>query len=149
MHLIDSQIKEIERNDLMLGEVMLPEQFADMFRNTHVSPEHHLMVAILEDAIACYLRCGRAIGLNRPAKREVLRWEAERWIFEDLASLLPFSYVCEVLGIDHHWLRIQLEQRSLSGEPAKRYRQRVVPTGRPCQIEAPRKHVRTTGQYHI
>ena len=141
VQLLDSHINEIGRSGLALDMTILPEQFAGMLRSAEVSPEHRLMVAILEDALACYLGGGKIIGLYRLSKREALHWEAERWIFGANDTLLPFSDVCNALNMDPVWLRRELEKRSASGEPYRRVKQRIVSVSQQ-KIEEPRKHVR-------
>jgi len=66
------------------------------------TPELHLMLAILEDAIACYLKT-----LKRPRQNpEILARQAEYWIrLEDWDSPFSFNNICEALGMDPAALR--------------------------------------------
>lgn len=76
-------------------------------RKLHWDPEKKLMLAVLEDAIACFQQYVCA----RDRKGKVLFKEAEHW-FQDTNSDWPFSFanVCETLGFDPDYLRQGLAQ---------------------------------------
>ena len=67
----------------------------------HAEPLGRLMVAVLEDAIACF----QAYWLKPSPKNEKLYREADEWIASDSDDPFSFSNVCENLGINPKWLR--------------------------------------------
>ncbi|HYC54774.1 MAG TPA: hypothetical protein VEL28_07535 [Candidatus Binatia bacterium] len=66
------------------------------------TPERALMMAVLEDAIACY--AGR---LKAPRENpQILRRQAEHWLqAEDWDSPFSFNNVCDALALDPKALR--------------------------------------------
>jgi len=72
-----------------------------------LEPEKKLMLAVLDDAIACFQKYAFA----RDRKRKVLFQEAENWV-QDTNSDWPFSFanVCEILGFGPDYLRHGLGQ---------------------------------------
>jgi hypothetical protein len=76
-------------------------------RKSYWEPEEKLMLAVLDDAIACFQKYAFA----RDRKRKVLFQEAEDWV-QDTNSDWPFSFanVCETLGFDPDYLRQGLGQ---------------------------------------
>ncbi len=69
--------------------------------------EEALMLAILEDAIACFKR----YALARGAKAQGLFQEAEAWILDEGSDwLFSFENVCESLGLNPKYLRRGLLQ---------------------------------------
>ena len=88
---------------LFQPDTLLPEQYLDTFRRKlHLEPEKKLMLAILEDAIACYQKYLFA----RDSKGKTLFLDAEEWI-EDVtgAGIFAFDSVCETLGLNPDYLR--------------------------------------------
>jgi len=71
-----------------------PEEF---IKAAEWTPEQGLMLAILEDAIACYRR-----ELRRPRQNpEILARQAEFWIrLNEWNSPFSFNNVCEGLGLE-------------------------------------------------
>jgi hypothetical protein len=65
-----------------------------------------LMLALLEDAIACYQ--GRFFKPSRT--NDKLFQEAEEWIHSDDEGVFSFNNVCETLGLHPQRLRKGLEQ---------------------------------------
>jgi hypothetical protein len=64
--------------------------------------EFRLMLAVLEDAVKCYLKYAPA--KDRRGKQHFR--EAEEWIFQRGSDwLFSFENVCEVLGIDPDYMR--------------------------------------------
>ena len=108
-----------------------PEQWADQHRTRELSPEKRMLLAVLDDAVRCYLEYGEA----EPACRgEKLFKEAKLWIEGEWSSYLTFEYVCEVLGIDSKWLRRGLEKARAAGMRKVAYRE--APLRGPKQIAA-------------
>jgi hypothetical protein len=76
-------------------------------RKSYLEPEEKLMLAVLEDAIACFQKYAFA----RDRNGKVLFQEAEYWV-QDSNSHWPFSFanVCEILGLAPDYLRQGLGQ---------------------------------------
>ncbi len=93
---------------LFQPDTLLPEQYMETFRRKlHLEPEKKLMLAILEDAIACYQK----YVLARDSKGKMLFAEAEEWFAERGGDwLFSFSSVCETLGFNPDYLREGLFQ---------------------------------------
>lgn len=88
---------------LFQPDTLLPDQYLDTFRRKlHLEPEKKLMLAILEDAIACYQKYLFA----RDSKGKALFQEAEEWLEEvNGAGVFAFDSVCETLGLNPDYLR--------------------------------------------
>ncbi len=84
------------------------DQYTDTVkRKTPLEPEKHLLLAILEDALACY----RKNLFARTAKKQAAYRDAEEWIFAtDDERFLSFESVCGVLGIEPSYLRRGLRE---------------------------------------
>ena len=88
---------------LFQPDTLLPDQYLDTFRRKlHLEPEKKLMLAILEDAIACYQKYLFA----RDSKGKALFREAEEWV-EEVGGTNVFSFdsVSEALGLNPDYLR--------------------------------------------
>ena len=74
----------------------------ETFRRSYSRPEAKLMLAVLDDAIACFQKYAFA----RDRKGKVLFQEAEEWV-QATNSDWPFSFVniCEMLGFGPDYLR--------------------------------------------
>ncbi len=71
-------------------------------------PEHSLMVAVLEDAVRCYLNYADAAD----RKQRALADDADAWFAStDRTRLYDFENVCDVLGIDAAYFREHLQRR--------------------------------------
>ena len=69
-----------ERFADVLPDVMLPTQFADVWRNSHARPpEVRLIIAVIEDAVRCYRRC---LNGTRSRARRIFR-ETDEWFAAD------------------------------------------------------------------
>jgi hypothetical protein len=90
-------------SSLFQPDTLLPEQYLDTFRRKlHLEPEKKLMLAILEDAIACYQKYIFA----RDSKGKALFHEAAEWVEEPGgATVFSFDSVCETLGLNPEYLR--------------------------------------------
>jgi hypothetical protein len=88
---------------LFQPDTLLPDQYLDTFRRKlHLEPEKKLMLAILEDAIACFQKYVFA----HDVKGKALFNEAEEWIEElDGDGIFAFNSVCESLGLTPDYLR--------------------------------------------
>jgi hypothetical protein len=65
-------------------------------------PEQDLMLAVLEDAIACYMKHVRA----RRGSAKALFEEAERWFFDDSRDwIYSFPNICQMIGLDTNYVR--------------------------------------------
>jgi hypothetical protein len=77
-----------------------------------------LLLAVLEDAVACYVRhAGARRGRSRQAFEEARQWLEST----DRGSLFTCESICDALGIDTEYLRRGLrERRARRTEPARR-----------------------------
>jgi hypothetical protein len=93
---------------LFQPDTLLPEQYLETFRRKlHLEPEKKLMLAVLEDAIACFQKYVFA----RDGKGRMLFQEAEDWVLDTNSDwLFSFSNVCETLGFNPEYLRQGLAQ---------------------------------------
>jgi len=82
-------------------------------RTIQWSPELALMLAVLEDAVACYRRT-----LKRPRQNpEILARQAEFWVrLEDWEAPFSFNNICDALGLDP----VATRERVLTGAPAEK-----------------------------
>jgi len=90
-------------SSLFQPDTLLPEQYLDTFRRKlQLEPEKKLMLAILEDGIACFQKYVFA----RDGKGKALFREAETWV-EDKGgeAVFAFDSVCESLGLDPEYVR--------------------------------------------
>ena len=88
---------------LFQPDTLMPEQYLETFRRKlHLEPEKKLLLAVLEDAIACFQKYLFA----KDGKGRVLFIEAEEWILDrDTDWLFSFANVCEMLGFEPSYLR--------------------------------------------
>jgi hypothetical protein len=102
-------VKDCETVSTCLGAAaVLPEQFTSPAASPQkMRGEVALMVAVLEDAIACFQKGARATG--KRARR--LAREAEEWLWSN-DPRWPFSCVniCAVLGIEPGYMRLGLKR---------------------------------------
>ncbi len=100
----DSGLSMEERvSSLFQPDTLLPDQYLETFRRkSHLEPEKKLMLAILEDAIACFQKYVFA----RDSKGEALFNEAEEWIQQRAGGgVFAFDAVSEALGLNPDYLR--------------------------------------------
>jgi hypothetical protein len=90
-------------SSLFQPDTLLSEQYLETCRRkTHLEPEIRLMLAVLEDAVACFQKYVAA----QRRKEKVLFQEAEEWFLEkDSDSFYSFENICESLGLDPDYLR--------------------------------------------
>jgi hypothetical protein len=103
---------------LFQPDTLLPGQYLDTYRRkTHLDAETRLMLAVLEDAVACFQK----YVLARDGKgREMFR-QAEEWIVaEESAWLFSFDNISEALGLNPAYLRqglMRWKKAILDGRP--------------------------------
>lgn len=88
---------------LLQPDTVLPSQYyAALRRKTIQEPERRLVVAILEDAVDCYIK--HMFSTDRRSRQ--LFADAEEW-FADSDRDWPFAFenVCEFLNLDPVYLR--------------------------------------------
>ena len=111
-------------SSLFQTDTLLPEQYLDTFRRkTHLEPEKRLMLAVLEDAIACFQKYLHA----RDGKGKTLFRDAAQWIEEENADwLFSFENICETLDFNPRYVRdglMRWKEGKLQARPqAKVYR---------------------------
>lgn len=90
---------ESDTSDVYLqSDVLLSDQYREIFRRHALDPEKRLMLAILEDAVKSFQGAvERPSGNSRTAETWILRDDPE-WPFS-------FDNVCEFLDIDPYYLR--------------------------------------------
>ena len=105
------------------ADILATEDFVRVHRSRPLSPEHGLMVAVLEVALADYQRCWKVHdkkGIERFA-------DAQAWILESNSEWI-FSFVncCEAIGIEPDYLRQGL-LRWKQGKRTKLLKARAMP----------------------
>jgi hypothetical protein len=94
---------------LLEPDTLLASQYFDRVRRRAVfDGERRLMVAVLEDGVATYLKHA---GAEEPQARELFQ-DAEAWVESDDAGwLYSFANVCAMLDLDAGYLRRGLRAR--------------------------------------
>ena len=124
-----SRLTTSERfSSLFQPDTVMPAQYMETFRRlTYLEPEKRLMLAVLEDGVACFQKY--ATARNGRGKR--IFQETESWINEEPSErLFAFVNVCETLGFDADYLR-----QGLMGWKAAHLKERAM--GRVYQLVAP------------
>jgi hypothetical protein len=94
---------------LFQPDTVLPAQYLEtVSRKTHLEPEKKLMLAVLEDAMACFQKYGSV----RDGKGKILFSEAEEWILLEHNDdwLFSFDNICEALGLNPGYVRKGLQR---------------------------------------
>jgi hypothetical protein len=106
--------------------LLLPGQYADLVRRNHViEGELKLLLAVLEDAIRCYLRYANVKDGDR--RREFI--EVRNW-FEGARAgvrrgdIFSFENLCAALGIEPRYLLDRLQILTIDDLPSRRYQMR-------------------------
>jgi hypothetical protein len=106
--------------------LLLPGQYADLVRRNHViEGELKLLLAVLEDAIRCYLRYANSKDGER--RREFI--EVRNW-FEGAkggvrrCDIFSFENLCAALGIEPRYLLDRLRILTIDDLPSRRYQMR-------------------------
>src|SRR6266478_6012886 len=94
----------IDLSQIVANDAILPEQYCDLIaRSTQLCPELRLLLAVLDDALRCWV--GKT---GTFATRERRQAEAEKWLFGNYETVLSFIFVCQYLNIDPHYFRDHL-----------------------------------------
>jgi hypothetical protein len=90
-------------SSLFQPDTLIPAQFLETFRRlTHLQPEKRLMLAVLEDGVACFQKYATA----RDGKGKRIFQETEEWVLEEPSErIFCFASVCETLGLNAEYLR--------------------------------------------
>ncbi len=107
--------------------LLLPGQYADLVRRNHViEGELKLLLAVLEDAIRCYLRnVNTKDGERRRDFVEVRNWfEAGGRVGARRGDIFSFETICEALGIEPRVLLERLQILTIGDLPSRRYQMR-------------------------
>ncbi len=88
---------------LFQPDTLLPAQYLENYRRkSYMEPETRLMLAVLEDAVACYQK----YVLAHDERGVELFNDAEAWVMrEDPEWLFSFDNICESLGINPAYMR--------------------------------------------
>lgn len=98
---------DVNTEDRLTGflapDAILPAQFFQSLRSKgRFDGERRLMIAILEDAVNCFMKQVHAV---EPKARQ-LYLDAEEWIMaEDPSWFFSFENVCNTLDLDPEYLR--------------------------------------------
>jgi len=104
----DESLSELSNCGLPVEEGILPAQFHDLLhRSGERSGEHRMMLALLEDALHCWLGTANA-GICVQVRRERAHREADAWIFGRYWSPLSFEQVCGWLDLNPDYVRREL-----------------------------------------
>ncbi len=107
--------------------LLLPVQYVDLVRRNHViEGELKLLLAVLEDAIRCYLRNANAKdGERRRDFVEVRTWfEGGGSASARHADIFSFENLCAALGIEPRCLLARLRILTINDLPSRRYQMR-------------------------
>jgi hypothetical protein len=106
--------------------LLLPVQYADLVRRNHViEGELKLLLAVLEDAIRCYLRNVNAKdGERRREFVEVRAWFEGSIDGSRCGDIFSFENLCAALSIDPQVLLDRLQILTIGDLPSRRYQMR-------------------------
>jgi len=95
-------------SSLFQPDTLLTEQYLDTYRRkTHLEPEKRLILAVLDDAVACFQKY---VSAQKP-KEKALFQEVEEWFMEKESDwAFSFENICESLDLDPDYLRKGLVQ---------------------------------------
>jgi hypothetical protein len=119
-------------HSLYQPDIVLPFQYFELFhRNAYLEAEKRLMLAVLEDAVACFQKYHSA----QDKKGKKLFQEVDEWIrSKDDDWLFSFEYICETLAVNPDYVRRgllawkekqPLSQRFGQSKGAKRFSERA------------------------
>jgi hypothetical protein len=103
---------------LFQPDTLMPAQYLEHYRRkSHLEPETRLMLAVLEDGVACYQK----YVLARDEKGRQMFRDAEEWVLrEDSDWLFSFDNICEAMGLNPQYLRkgmVLWKQAQLDAQP--------------------------------
>lgn len=103
---------------LFQPDTLMPAQYLENYRRkTHLEPETRLMLAVLEDGVACYQK----YVLARDERGRQLFRDAEEWVLqEDNDWLFSFDNICEAMGLNPEYLRkgmVRWKQAQIGAQP--------------------------------
>ena len=106
--------------------LLLPGQYVDLVRRNHViEGELKLLLAVLEDAIRCYLRNVDAKdGERRRDFVEVRHWFETSGRGARRGDIFSFDNLCAALGIEPRVLLDRLRILTIGDLPSRRYQMR-------------------------
>ncbi len=106
--------------------LLMPGQYVDLVRRNHViEGELKLLLAVLEDAIRCYLRnVNSKDGERRREFIEVRKWFEVDSIAGRRAEIFSFENLCVALGIEPRGLLARLRILTIADLPSRRYQMR-------------------------
>jgi len=106
--------------------LLLPGQYVDLVRRNHViEGELKLLLAVLEEAIRCYLRNLNAKdGERRREFVEVRHWFEGKSASVGHGDIFSFENLCAALGIEPRYLLDRLNLLTLGDLPSRRYQMR-------------------------
>jgi hypothetical protein len=106
--------------------LLLPGQYVDLVRRNHViEGELKLLLAVLEDAIRCFLRNANSKeGERRREYIEVRTWFEGSIAGARRADIFSFENVCAALGIEPRCLLARLRILTIADLPSRRYQMR-------------------------
>jgi hypothetical protein len=106
--------------------LLLPGQYADLVRRNHViEGELKLLLAVLEDAIRCYLRNLNAKdGERRRDFIEVKNWFEGSRLGSRRSDIFSFENLCAALCIEPRYLLDRLRILTIGDLPSRRYQMR-------------------------
>jgi hypothetical protein len=106
--------------------LLLPVQYADLVRRNHViEGELKLLLAVLEDAIRCYLRYANAKDGERHREFiEVRNWFEGARAGVRRGDIFSFENLCAALEIEPRYLLDRLRILTIDDLPSRRYQMR-------------------------
>ena len=93
---------EEKLTSLFQPDTLLSHQYFATFRRKQLEPEKRLMLAVLEDAVACFQKC---VFAESRRKRALFK-EAEDWFCdEDSDRVFAFENICAALKLSPAYVR--------------------------------------------
>jgi hypothetical protein len=93
---------EEKLTSLFQPDMLLSHQYFATLRSQRLEPEKRLMLAVLEDAVACFQK----YVLPRNRRERTLFNATEDWVCDETGDyLFSFEYICEVLKFNPKYLR--------------------------------------------
>lgn len=87
---------------LFQPDTLLSHQYFATFRRRQLEPEKRLMLAVLEDAVACFQR----YVFPRSRRERSLFHETEDWVRSENGDyLFSFQNICEALNLNPEYVR--------------------------------------------